>query len=78
MLDLFESCVAATSGIRKEYSLAHPELQISRWDAGWRQPKDLFKEHRGKGFADLRDAYRKIERKLAPMLCELGFLREQP
>ena len=76
VLDCFKECVVATANVRKAYGEAHPELQVARWDCGWRQLKDLFKEHCNEQFSKLREAYKVLENKLRPQVYELGFLKK--
>lgn len=76
VLDCFKECVVATANVRKAYGEAHPELQVTRWDCGWRQLKDLFKEHCNEQFTKLREAYKVLETKLRPQVYELGFLKK--
>ena len=76
VLDCFKECVVATANVRKAYGEAHPELQVARWDCGWRQLKDLFKEHCNEQFTKLREAYKVLENKLRPQVYELGFLKK--
>lgn len=76
VLDCFKECVVATANVRKAYGEAHPELQVARWDCGWRQLKDLFKEHCNEQFTKLREAYKVLETKLRPQVYELGFLKK--
>ena len=76
VLDCFKECVMATANVRKAYGEAHPELQVARWDCGWRQLKDLFKEHCNEQFTKLREAYKVLENKLRPQVYELGFLKK--
>ena len=76
VIDCFKECVVATANVRKAYGEAHPELQVTRWDCGWRQLKDLFKEHCNEQFTKLREAYKVLETKLRPKVYELGFLKK--
>lgn len=76
VLDCFKECIIATANVRKAYGEAHPELQVARWDCGWRQLKDLFKEHCNEQFTKLRKAYKVLETKLRPQVYELGFLKK--
>ena len=76
VLDCFKECIVATANVRKAYGEAHPELQVARWDCGWRQLKDLFKEHCNEQFTKLREAYKVLENKLRPQVYELGFLKK--
>lgn len=76
VLDCFKECIVATANVRKAYGEAHPELQVARWDCGWRQLKDLFKEHCNDKFTKLREAYKVLENKLRPQVYELGFLKK--
>ena len=76
VIDCFKECIVATANVRKTYGEAHPELQVARWDCGWRQLKDLFKEHCNEQFTKLREAYKVLENKLRPQVYELGFLKK--
>ena len=75
VLSLFKACLTASAPFRNEFGKAHPELQIDRWDCGWRQLKDLFKEACPDKFNELRKAYAELESKLIPQVYELGFLK---
>ena len=76
VLVCFKECIVSTANVRKAYGEAHPELQVARWDCGWRQLKDLFKEHCNEQFTKLREAYKVLENKLRPQVYELGFLKK--
>ena len=76
VLVCFKECIVSTANVRKAYGEAHPELQVARWDCGWRQLKDLFKEHCNEQFSKLREAYKVLENKLRPQVYELGFLKK--
>jgi len=76
VLDCFKECIVATATVRKAYGETHPDLQVSRWDCGWRQLKDLFKEHCNEQFTKLREAYKVLENKLRPQVYELDFLKK--
>lgn len=76
VLDCFKECIVATANVRKAYGEAHPELQVARWDCGWRQLKDLFKAHCNEQFTKLREAYKVLKTNLRPQVYELGFLKK--
>ena len=75
VLSLFKACLTASAPFRNEFGKAHPELQLDRWDCGWRQLKDLFKAACPDKFNELRKAYSELEGKLIPMVYDLGFLK---
>lgn len=76
VIDCFKECIVATANVRKAYGEAHPELQVARWDCGWRQLKAMFKEHCNEQFTKLREAYKVLETKLRPQVYNLGFLKK--
>ena len=75
VLSLFKACITASAPFREAYGKSHPELQLDRWDCGWRQLKDLFKTACPDKFNELRKAYAELESKLIPHVYELGFLK---
>ena len=75
VLSLFKACITASAPFREAYGKSHPELQLDRWDCGWRQLKDLFKTACPDKFNELRKAYAELESKLIPQVYELGFLK---
>lgn len=75
VLSLFKACITASAAFREAYGKSHPELQLDRWDCGWRQLKDLFKTACPGKFNELRKAYAELESKLIPQVYSLGFLK---
>ena len=45
VIKCFQNCIKASSIYRKEYSNNHIELQLIRWDSGYKQLKGLFNEY---------------------------------
>jgi hypothetical protein len=76
VLDDFRDCLKASSSARPDYSKAHPELQVNRWDCGWRQLKGLFEESCPDQFATLKADFKALKDKMLPLVYELGFLKE--
>ena len=76
VLDAFKACLSASAKARPEYAKAHPELQVARWDCGWRQLKGLFAEACPAEFAELKEKFKVLKEKMLPMVYELGFLRK--
>ena len=76
VLDDFKACLRASAQARPGYSKAHPELQVSRWDCGWRQLKGLFEESCPEQFATLKADFKVLKDKMLPLVYELGFLKE--
>ena len=75
VLDDFKACLQTSSKVRPAYSKAHPELQVQRWDAGWRQLKGLFEEACPDQFNQLKADFKALKDKMFPLVYELGFLR---
>lgn len=76
VLDDFKACLTASAKARPEYHKAHPELQVNRWDAGWRQLKGLFEEACPTEFNQLKEDFKALKAKMLPMVYSLGFLRQ--
>ena len=76
VLDDFKACLSASAKARPEYSKAHPELQVQRWDCGWRQLKGLFAEACPDEFATLKADFKALKDKMLPLVYELGFLKK--
>ena len=74
VLDDFKACLSASAKARPEYAKAHPELQVQRWDCGWRQLKGLFVEACPTEFAQLKASFKALKGKMLPLVYELGFL----
>lgn len=75
VLDDFKACLTASAKARPEYYKAHPELQVNRWDAGWRQLKGLFEEACPAEINKLKEDFKTLKDKMLPMVYSLGFLR---
>jgi hypothetical protein len=76
VLDCFKTCLSASAKARPEYAKAHPELQVQRWDCGWRQLKGLFAEACPDEFATLKADFKALKDKMLPLVYELGFLKK--
>lgn len=76
VLDDFKDCLSASAKVRPEYAKAHPELQVQRWDCGWRQLKKLFEEACPDEFAALKADFKSLKDKMLPLVYELGFLKK--
>lgn len=76
VLDDFKACLSASAKARPEYAKAHPELQVARWDCGWRQLKGLFAEACPDEFATLKTDFKALKDKMLPLVYELGFLKK--
>ena len=76
VLDDFKACLSASAKARPEYAKAHPELQVARWDCGWRQLKGLFAEACPEEFATLKADFKALKDKMLPLVYELGFLKK--
>lgn len=74
VLDDFRDCLKASASARPEYHKAHPELQVNRWDCGWRQLKGLFEEACPDQFNQLKADFKALKDKMLPLVYELGFL----
>jgi hypothetical protein len=76
VLDCFKTCLSASAKARPEYAKTHPELQVQRWDCGWRQLKGLFAEACPDEFAQLKASFKTLKDKMLPLVYELGFLKK--
>ena len=76
VLDDFKACLSASAKARPEYAKAHPELQVARWDCGWRQLKGLFADACPDEFATLKADFKALKDKMLPLVYELGFLKK--
>ena len=76
VLDDFKACLTASAKARPEYHKAHPELQVNRWDCGFRQLKVLFEEACPTEFNQLKEDFKALKAKMLPMVYSLGFLRQ--
>lgn len=76
VLDDFKACLTASAKARPVYHREHPELQVNRWDAGWRQLKALFEEACPTEFNQLKEDFKALKAKMLPMVYSLGFLRQ--
>ena len=76
VLDDFRDCLKASAKARPEYHKAHPELQVNRWDCGWRQLKGLFEEACPDQFNQLKADFKALKDTMLPLVYELGFLRQ--
>ena len=76
VLDAFRKCMAASASARPQYAKDHQELQVTRWDCGWRQLKKLFEEACPAEFAELKAKFKTLKEKMLPMVYELGFLKK--
>ena len=76
VLDAFKRCLAESAAARPAYKAAHPELQVEKWDAGYRQLKGLFAEACPDAFKELTNARKALQAKMLPLVYELGFLRK--
>lgn len=76
VLDDFKTCLKASAKARPEYHKAHPELQVNRWDCGWRQLKGLFEEACPDQFSQLKTDFKALKDKMLPLVYELGFLNK--
>lgn len=76
VLDAFRECIRKSASARPAYCKEHPELQATRWDAGYRQLKGLFAEAAPDAFTELKAATKALKEKMLPLVYELGFLRK--
>ena len=76
VLEAFRTCIIKSAVARDEFDKQHPELQVKRWDAGWKQLKKLFKEACPTEFENLKEKVNALKAKMLPMVYELGFLRQ--
>lgn len=76
VLDDFKACIKASASARPAYSKAHPELQVQRFDCGWRQLKGLFEEACPDQFNQLKADFKALKDKMLPLVYELGFLNK--
>jgi hypothetical protein len=66
----------ASASARLQYGKDHEELQVLRWDCGWRQLKKLFEEACPAEFVELKAKFKALKEKMLPMVYELGFLKK--
>jgi hypothetical protein len=76
VLEAFRTCIMKSAAARAEFNKQHPELQVTRWDAGYRQLKDLFKKECQAEFENLKEKVGVLKAKMLPLVYELGFLRQ--
>lgn len=76
VLDAFARCITETATARPTYHKEHPELQVNRWDAGYRQLKGLFEDASTEAFKELKSATKALKEKILPQVYELGFLKK--
>lgn len=76
VLDAFARCITETATARPTYHKDHPELQVNRWDAGYRQLKGLFEVASPEAFNELKSATKALKEKMLPQVYELGFLKK--
>lgn len=76
VLDAFARCITETATARPTYHKEHPELQVNRWDAGYRQLKGLFEDASPEAFKELKSATKALKEKMLPQVYELGFLKK--
>ena len=76
VIKCFQNCIKASSIYRKEYSNNHIELQLSRWDSGYKQLKGLFNEYSKEEYILLKLAISKLQEKMRPLVYELTFLKK--
>lgn len=76
VLDAFARCIKETATARPTYHKEHPELQVNRWDAGYRQLKGLFEDAATEAFKELKAATKALKEKMLPQVYELGFLKK--
>jgi hypothetical protein len=76
VLEAFKKCMVASASARLQYDKDHEELQVLRWDCGWRQLKKLFEEACPAEFAELKAKFKTLKEKMLPMVYELGFLKK--
>ncbi len=76
VLDAFARCITETATARPTYHKDHPELQVNRWDAGYRQLKGLFEDAAPEAFKELKAATKALKEKMLPQVYELGFLKK--
>jgi len=76
VLDDFKTCLTASAKARPEYHKANDNLQVNRWDCGFRQLKDFFEEACHTEFNQLKEDFKALKAKMLPMVYSLGFLRQ--
>ena len=76
VLDAFAACIKASAPFRRDFGQSHPELQLDRWDAGYRQLKQLFSEVCINEFKQFKAVLKTLKTKMQPLIYELGFLRK--
>ena len=75
VMEAYRTCIRNSAPARREFHKQHPELQLNRWDAGYRQLKVLFAEACPDDFKVLKEKVKNLKSKMLPLVYELGFLR---
>lgn len=75
VMEAYRTCIRNSAPARREFHKQHPELQLNRWDAGYRQLKVLFADACPDDFKVLKEKVKNLKSKMLPLVYELGFLR---
>lgn len=72
--DLFKKSMKKR--IEIESDPAYEKYHLNSWDAGYAQLKIIWKEFFPQEFKEFKEAYKKLEDRLRPLVYELGFLKD--
>ncbi len=75
VLEAFRTCIIKSASDRDEFDKKNPEIQVKRWDAGYKQLKDLFAKACPTESENLKEKVNALKAKMLPLVYELGFLR---
>ncbi len=76
VIEKANNIVRNTFRYRKSFNSVYPEYQIMNWDCGWYQIREIAKKHDMENYDDFVSAFKNLERKMLPMVYELGFLKK--
>ena len=76
VMEAYRTCITNSASARNAFDQQRPELQVKRWDAGYRQLKALFAEACPGDFQNLKDKVAALKAKMLPMVYTLGFLKK--
>lgn len=76
VMEAYRTCITNSASARNAFDQQHPELQVKRWDSGYRQLKTLFAEACPGDFQNLKDKVAALKAKMLPMVYTLGFLKK--
>lgn len=75
ILNMATELLVESIKMRKLMSQQNPEYHLNSWDAGYAQMKLVWKLYYKDKFKEFREAYTQFEKRLIPLVYELGFLK---